>query len=60
TRQKTAEEQLPGNETRTEKATKPGHLQDQSQPKGILTSANALTHRHCSELRKLLTLAILA
>ena len=32
-RQKTTEEQLPGNETRTEQATQPGHLQDQSQPK---------------------------
>jgi hypothetical protein len=38
---------FPSNETRTGKATQPDHLQDQSQPESILTSANALTHRHC-------------
>ena len=48
TRQETTEEQLPSNETRTAKATQPDHLPDQSQPESILTSANALTHRHCS------------
>jgi hypothetical protein len=47
TRQETAEEQLPGIETRTGKAAQPGHLQNQSQPEGIPTSADALTHRHC-------------
>ena len=48
TRQETAEEQLPGIETRTGKAAQPGHLHNQSHLEGILTCANALTHRHCS------------
>ncbi len=46
TRQETAEKQLPGNETRTGKATQPGHLHNQNQPESILTCTNALTHRH--------------
>jgi hypothetical protein len=29
------------------RTSQPGHLQDRSQPEGILTCVSALTHRHC-------------
>jgi hypothetical protein len=38
----------PVQETRPRTTAQPGHLQDQNQTDGAPTSANTLTHRHCS------------
>jgi hypothetical protein len=46
TGQETAEKHIPVQETGPHQTTRPGHLQDQSQTNGALTSANALSHRH--------------